>query len=271
MKTISHLLIAVLLINLVACEFALSPWETDAHCPGVSVEENLRLLKKMEQQQGVKDHFKVAIVSDVSQWPEALQDTVEIINDRDDIDFMLLLGDLTETGVKQEYEWTCKALSHLEKPVISVIGNHDALSFGKEIWLDVFGPYEYSLSYQYTKFIAYNDNKYEFEDVPDRNWLAEQAVLTVGEVRNHTIGISHIAPWDNELSLSKYLKDNGFDHTLHGHAHRFDYWQLADVQLPHYINADNKKIKYGVMTVYTDSISMENCDPDCVPATVRNR
>jgi len=271
MKPIKTILIAFILVMLAACQFALSPWETDTHCPGVSVKENIHLLNLMEQQQGGKDHFKVAIVSDTHQWPEDLQDTVEIINRDDSIDFMLLVGDLVETGIKQEFEWTCKALSHLNKPVVSIIGNHDALSYGKEIWLDVFGPYDFSFTYQNTKFIAYNDNKYEFNNVPSRDWLAEQAKLDDGEVRNHTIGVSHSAPWDSDPGLSQHLKDSGFDHMLHGHQQKFDYWQFSETQLPHFINADNRGSKYSVMTVYSNSISMENCDPQCVIVTIRNR
>jgi len=271
MNYVQIMLTAFIFSTLTACQFALSPWETDAHCPGVSIEENIGLLVSMEQRQGIKDHFKVAIVSDPQQLPGSLQDTVKIINRDDDIDFVLIIGDLVETGIKQEFEWACKALSRLEKPVIAVIGNHDALSYGKEIWLDVFGPFDFSFTYQNTKFIAYNDNKYEFSDVPDRDWLAAQAVVDEAEIRNHTIGVSHIAPWGHELELSQYLKDNGYDHMLHGHIHKFDYWQLAETQLPHYINADNKEKKYSIMAVYPDSISIESCDPQCVPAILRNR
>ena len=271
MKYVKSVIIILVFTIPAACQYALSPWETDVYCPGVSIEENIHLLSIMEQRQGPKDYFKVAVVGDPQQWPEDLQKVVKIVNRDTSIDFMLLIGDLVETGIKQEFEWTCKALSHLDKPVISVIGNHDALSYGKKIWREVFGPYDYSFTYQGTKFIAYNDNKYEFNNVPNRDWLAEQVTLNEGEIRIHTIGVSHIAPWDNDLDLSQHLKDSGYDHMLHAHISRFDYWQLTETQLPHYIVASTKEKKYAIMTVYSNSIYMENCDPQCVPAILRDR
>ncbi len=265
------ILILLPLTLLSGCKYAMSPWETDVDCPGMWVPDNIARIQQLEAQQGVKDSFKVAVMGDPQMRPEDVQDAIEVINKRDDIDFIFLIGDLVEIGIKQEYEWTCKALSHSNKPIISVIGNHDSLSYGKEIWLKTFGPFDFSFTYQNTKFIAYNDNKYEFENVPDPLWLKQEADLEEGEIRNHTIGVSHIAPWDEQLELSLYLKFLNFDHMLHAHNHRFDFWQLQNVMLPHYVVSDVRDTQFGIMTVFPTSITMENCDPACVPATVRIR
>lgn len=258
-----------LLILLTSCKYAVSPWETNLDCPQIWVPTNIERIKQLEQSQGAKDHFKVAVLGDPQMWPGDLQTTLEILNRRDDIDFIFLLGDLVEIGIKQEYEWICKALSHSNMPIVSVIGNHDSLSYGKEIWKENIGPYDFSFEYQGTKFIAYNDNKYEFSNVPNRDWLATEAQGFA--TRNHTIGASHIAPWDNDLDLSDYLKSVGFDHMIHAHLHRFDYWQLTNVGLPHYVVADIKEVNFAIMTVYPDSIEIENCTPDCSPAQMRTR
>ncbi len=268
----TFILSTVLLVLLSACQYALSPWETDLACDRLWVPDNIARIEAMGLASGQKDHFKIAVVGDPQMYPGDLQEVAEIIEQRDDIDFIFLLGDLVEIGIKQEYEWICKALSHTSKPIVSVIGNHDSLSYGKTIWLENIGPYDYSFEYQGTKFIGYNDNKYEFENVPDRAWLEQEAVDW--ESRFHTIGASHIAPWDTDLKLSEDLDSYGFDFMIHAHYHKYDFWQLLEVGLPHYVVADVKEVEFAVMTVYPDSniaIAMENCTSECVTAVVRNK
>ena len=255
-------------LALAGCQYDLSPWETDVDCPNMSVEENLAWLKQIEAQKQIGDTFKVAVIGDPQQYPGDLETTVKTINRMDGVDFVLLLGDLVETGIEKEFEWACKALNKTTKPIISVIGNHDALSYGQDIWLEVFGEFDFSFHYLNNKFIAYNDNQYEFADVPNKPWLAAEAELADSEVRNHTIGMSHIQPWAHDTGFSAFLKEAGFDHMLHAHDHRFQYWQLADVGLPHYVTADTRDIKFGIMTITPDTITMENCDPVCLPAEV---
>lgn len=257
-------------VLLQGCQFDLSPWETDVDCPNMSIEQNIMWLQTIEQQ-GYKAEFKAAVIGDPQQYPGDLEETIKTINQRQDIDFVLLLGDLVETGIEKEYEWACKALNKTKKPIISVIGNHDSLSYGKSIWQDVFGPFDFSFSYQGVKFIGYNDNKYEFENVPDRNWLAKQAQIQEGENRRYTIGMSHIQPWKNDISLSGFLKQSGYDHMLHAHNHKFSYWQLASVGLPHFVTADTREKKFAVMTVNDNGIVLEQCQQTCEVAQLQNR
>lgn len=265
MKYLAFLLLPLL----VACEYETSPWATDAHCPGVSIEENLQQLKALEAIEGPKDYFQVGIVADPQEHPGSLEKTLKKLNNMPSVDLVFIVGDLAHTGLKSEFEWVCKAIKSSNKPVFSVIGNHDGISFGPEIWQKTFGPLDFSFTYHGTKFVAYNDNKYEFKNVPDRDWLTQQAEVQPGEIRNHTIGLSHIAPWENDLSLSQHLKDSGFDHMIHAHVHKFDYWQLEDVQLPHYEVADSEGGNFALMSVHTSSLTLENCSPGCVPAQIR--
>jgi len=268
MKNIFFLLFAVLLSG---CEYELSPWQTDAHCPGVSVEENLAKLAAFEQSIGKVDFYQVAIIGDPQQYPGSFENTIEHVNTLDDVHFILLVGDLAETGVKAEFEWMCKAMSKSNKPIISVIGNHDSLSFGKDIWLDVFGPYDFAFTYQDSRFVAYNDNKYEFDNVPDRDWLAEQAKPVNGQEWDHVIGVSHIPPWEADVGFDTHLKDSGYELTLHGHESSFDYWQWEDDLLPHYITTQNRDPGFGILNVYPGVLELDDCSRDCektIPRTV---
>lgn len=260
-----------LTLFLASCEFDLSPWETDVDCPNMSIDENLAWLSEIEKNFTADDTYKVAVIGDPQQFPGDLEQTIERLNKMDEVHFVLLLGDVVETGIEKEYEWSCKALNKTTKPIISVIGNHDALSYGQRIWQKIFGDLDFSFHYLGSKFIAYNDNQYEFDNVPDREWLAEQALLEEDETRLHTIGMSHIEPWGNDANLSSFLKENGYSHMLHAHRHKFDYYQEQDVELPHFVTADTQDVKFALMTVSPDSITMQQCDPVCLEANIRTR
>ena len=66
------------------------------------------------------------------------------------------------------------------------------------------------------------------------------------------------------------MKDYGFDLSVHGHEHKFDFWQLFDVQLPHYITSFTKEKEYGILTVSGSELSLENCKGNvCVGANPR--
>jgi len=275
MKSIKIIFSLLLAVSLVACQYEVSPWSTDVDCPtSVTIEYNKARLQAIELEEGPRSAYKVALLSDPQMYPGAFENVIERINARDDISFIVLTGDLAETGIKAEYEWTCKAMSKSNKPIFAVIGNHDALSFGTDIWLDTIGPENYSFTYQNSKFVVYNDNKYEFANVPDRDWLEAQAVVDIagGEVREHTFAFSHIPPWPEDLELSAELEGYGFDLTLHGHEHDFDFWELATVGLPHYVASFTKFEEYGILTVDGQlPYVLENCRGSvCTVASARS-
>lgn len=272
-RTIIRRLAVFLSLSLLlsSCGFELSPWETDPDCSRtVSIPYNIERLRAYEQQVGPRTEYQVALISDPQQYPGSFEKLIRHVNGMPEVDFILLTGDLADTGIKAEYEWVCKVMEQAKQPIFAVIGNHDSLAFAEDIWRKVFGPLDYSFTYQNSKFIAYNDNKYEYANVPDRQWLAAE---TAGdELRDYTMVFSHIPPWDTDLTLSQELKNMGVDLGLHGHEHSFDYWQLTTVQLPHYITSTTKKGEFGLLTVNSAGLTLENCTlSGCETALLRNR
>lgn len=264
-------ILTLILFFISACNYEISPWATDPNCSSkVKIQYNIDRLADFEAQVGDRDTYQVAIVSDPQSYPGAFEKVIEHVNTLPEVDFILLTGDLADTGIKAEFEWVCKVMEKAKQPIFAVIGNHDALAFGTEIWHDYFGAENYSFTYQNSKFIAYNDNKYEFENVPDRDWLAQE---TQGhESRDYTMVASHIAPWEIDLVLSEELKDMGVDLGIHGHNHRFDFWQLAGIQLPHYEATFTKDESFGLLSINPAGFTLENCTlKSCEVAVVRNR
>jgi putative phosphoesterase len=69
----------------------------------------------------------------------ALMKTIEKINNLNP-DYIIHLGDITEEGTKEDYELAKKLLSKIGKPIIYIIGNHDARNVGYELFPKYFGP-----------------------------------------------------------------------------------------------------------------------------------
>ncbi len=246
-----------------ACGYEQSAWNTDPHCPNMLIEDNLKLLKHIELRAYNETDFTFAIIGDPQQYPEDFQRTIEAINEDPQVSFIMLLGDLAETGVAQEFEWTCKAAAKATKPILAVAGNHDALSFGKDIWLKNFGEYDYSFSFLNTQFIAFNNNRYEFPDAPDLPWILDEAKQAKDNKRHHIFGLTHIKPWPDQQQLEQDLKNGGFDHMFYAHDNRFEYWQTASTQLPHLITSDSFDINYSKVKVTPTDITVTMCRPQC--------
>ncbi len=259
-------LLFLALISFSACEVTPFDVKPDA-CTGLSIESNLQKLRELESANPNKTSFKVALVGDPQTKPQSMQQVVERINQRTDIDFMFVLGDLSDTGLQQEFDWVCKSLRKSKVPFITVVGNHDALSNGKEIWRRYFGPFDFSFSFLGTKFIAYNDNGYEFANVPDQDFLRREAEVKLGETRYHTIGASHVQPNSEvhdlpfQAQFLRNMNDAGIRMTIHGHRHSF-FYQRDTHGNNHYVVASTWNVEWGIMTVNRTNIVMENCTYD---------
>jgi 3',5'-cyclic AMP phosphodiesterase CpdA len=150
-----------------------TPFQSDPSVTGVTAKN----LTKLDARQPAPGAFKVAALGDTHTDYDNLQITIEAINARDDIAFVLIAGDMTNNGLLQEFEWVYDVYRRLDVPFFTVIGNHDTLGHGASIYRDMYGPYDYSFRYVGTKFVLFNSNTLEFEgDAPNRDWLTAQVL-----------------------------------------------------------------------------------------------
>lgn len=89
--------------------------------------------------------FRFVALSDSHDAYDELGDAVTAINHMPDVDFVVHAGDVSDYGLAQEYEWNARALSGLRVPGFVVIGNHDAISNGKAVYRDLYGPFDFFL------------------------------------------------------------------------------------------------------------------------------
>lgn len=192
--------------------------------------------------EGPQRGFSFAVIADIQSAYDDLRDCVRRLNADTGIRFVFVAGDLTQYGLLREFEWVRKGLDRLHAPYLPILGNHDALSNGPEIFRRLFGSLDYSFAYRGTKFVVFNDNAWEFAAaVPDLAWL-ESELETPDSLR--LIPVAHIPPWADQSNsaLDSAMTEKFARHRttlcVYGHTHHFRLQTGTDARRP-YVVADN--------------------------------
>jgi hypothetical protein len=218
---------------------------------------NAKNLAKI-QQLPAADSFKFVVIGGTQRFYDELDDFVKAINQRDDISFVLINGDITDFGINKEFKWISRSLRKLKMPFIGIIGNHDMLANGRQLYQLMFGPENFSFTYSGYHFVCVNTNALEdgFEGtIPDLNWLSNTlGALPAGE---EAFVFSHIPPMDGDFDpalVQPYvdvLRDAGnVNYSIHGHQHRYSLTQPYGPDLNFLVVADMKKRFYVTVTVH---------------------
>jgi 3',5'-cyclic-AMP phosphodiesterase len=184
--------------------------------------KNLELLYANPQD----DTITIAFVGDSQRFYDELDLFIDTVNNIAAVDFVLLAGDISDFGLLAEFELINELLAKLEKPYFGVVGNHDVLAYGDQVFERMFGPLNFSFHYGGVKFVAHNTNGKEYTtgNVPDTNWLRSQLVKS--DTSDYFIPVSHVPPFSSDFDeklVGPYT--NLFQETpallisLHGHIH----------------------------------------------------
>ena len=255
------LFIGFILFLINGCDFfEFSPFEInlDNNESGLT---NKNIKKILNTNISYSDNFEFAVISDTHSSYEELKDAIQEINNNDDILFVIHTGDLTDFGLKQEYQWCNDLLDELTVPYITVIGNHDCLSNGVAIYKKMYGKLNYSFIFNDVKFIFFNDNIWEFDkNVPDFNWLEKE--LSNNSLLKHVFVIAHIPPFDrqfNENDEKKYkniMKQNNISMSIHGHDHKFYYDKYYNDNISYLCINNIKSREYCIVKIDEDSLKI---------------
>jgi len=171
--------------------------------------------------------IRVAVSGDTQRTYKEAQLFVDHINARDDIDFVFLNGDISDFGLLGEFVGVEKIYSQLKVPFVSIIGNHDQLANGYEVYKRMFGAVNFTFNYAGIKFVCFDSNSREHNfngQIPDMNWLASNLKLEPG-IKN-LIAVSHVSSidsdFDSRLTLPYENLLNGTPGVLasiHSHQH----------------------------------------------------
>lgn len=124
-----------------------------------------------------KDTLKFIVMGDSQRSLDETQDFVAAVNLRTDVDFVIHGGDMADFGMKKEYEWTHEVMAKLSVPYVALIGNHDIIGNGDQVYRKMYGEENFAFIAGQTKFVCLNTNAIEFDyshPVPDFNFIKKE-------------------------------------------------------------------------------------------------
>lgn len=216
------ILTTLLLLSTFACKFDTSPYGAKV----ASIELNDEYLRVIaENEPGVSSTFKIAFIADPHNYYDELEELVREINARGPYAFVVVVGDVTNYGLLDEFKMTDSILSGLAFPYIVAIGNHDLLSNGGLIFSRLYGREQFVLSYKNVYMVVFNNNNWEMGgEYPDTAWVQTQLAMAPGG--SQPILVSHISPDDAErfepgeiAQWENLVNTYGVVYTMNGHNH----------------------------------------------------
>ncbi len=216
-------IVILLLLVLYSCNgvFEYSPYVTQVkgglkHIIKKNSDWLYKILSDME------DDIKFAVISDTHYDYKELEKFIDHVNTRKDIAFVVVGGDIADKGLLKEYEFFEEIMKGLNKPYFTVIGNHDYLAGGGEVYRQMFGAYNYSIEAGDKKIIFFDDIFWESNKRPEFLWL-ENELKSAGS--RELVVITHIPPFgdqfskEDELIYVNLMKKYKVQLSVHGHVH----------------------------------------------------
>lgn len=185
-----------------------------------------------------REVLRFALVGDTQREFDDARDAVAALNARGDLDFVVQLGDFTHFGVLSEFRLMNDVFEALAVPYLVVIGIHDFLGNGEEVFVRMFGPLNDAFTLARTRFVMFDSNSREagFDGtVPDLGWLA--ARLEPDGTFDRVVLLSHVAPatsdFDAKLDVpyAALLRAQRSVVSFHAHEHRSRDGELAGTPL----------------------------------------
>lgn len=253
-------LVGVLLILTSCSLFEYHPYE-------IRLEDSERNLNRKAfasiQATSPGDTVSFILIGDTQRFYDETEKFVSSANQQD-VDFVVLAGDISDFGIDKEFQWVNEILSDLNKPYVGVIGNHDVSGAGESIFKEMYGPVNDSFIYGGIKFILINTNSREYRFngvVPDVGWLQEELA---GDDFDRAIVIGHVPPFDGdfdpelETAYAQALKSSGkVNLSLYAHQHTFKDLEPYEDGIRYVVASSMADLFYVKINVWGDSVSVE--------------
>jgi len=259
-------LLVVLLLLLSSCEelFEYHPNQIrlDAHEKDLTA---LHLARISTQSAG--DTLRLLVMGDTQRFYDDAVDFVAKANAFRDIDFVVHQGDISDFGMAQEHKWVQDILKQLKWPCLTVIGNHDLLANGRNVYREMYGALNYAFVYGHTKFVFLDTNGREYGfngKVPDLGWLQEQVTPAPGASWQQAVVISHMPPFSSDfdsrlaLPFHQALQQSGRVRlSLHGHDHNWNTVQAPDSPVTYHVTTTVKNRGFSFLQIWEDGFAIE--------------
>ena len=225
MKNI-FVLSAILLITYSCKKFEYSPYQVK---PEFEIPHNVNsnnIEKILAAESAADDTVTVIFSGDSQRFYDRLQKLVAKVNTLQNVDFLIMCGDIADFGALQEYLWIQKEFDKLNVPYLCTIGNHDVATNNGDIYESIYGVKNYSMLYKGYKFVFHDTNGREYNfngSVPNMYWLDDQLN---DPAATWFVGVSHVPPYNTDFDRTLeepyknlFASTPGFLLSLHGHVH----------------------------------------------------
>lgn len=228
-------------------------------------EVNAHNIERIEASCQGKTTIRFVTMGDSQRWYDETEDFVKAINQRNDIDFVVHGGDMSDFGLTKEFLWQRDIMNGLHVPYVALIGNHDCLGTGAETYKAVFGSTNFSFIAGNVKFVCLNTNALEYdysEPVPDFTFM-ENEITNRREEFEKTVICMHARPYtdvfnDNVAKVFQhYVKQYaGIQFCTAAHTHHYQDDVIFDDGI-HYVTSDCMDYRtYLVFTITPENTNM---------------
>lgn len=208
-----------------------------------------------------KKSLRFAFLGDTQRWYDETEDFVKNLNERDDIDFVIHGGDVSDFGLTKEFMWMRDIMNKLDVPYVVILGNHDCLANGIEIFQTIFGEVNYSFMAGNVKFVCLNTNALEFDysyPVPDFEFILKE-LDDEREEYEKTILAMHVRPYNEQFNnniapvFQDYIKRfKNLQFCINAHDHQLKITDIFDDGVIYYGTPNIAKRQYIIFTINED-------------------
>lgn len=211
------------------------------------------------------DTIRFAFMGDTQRFYDETAAFVKHINQQDDIDFVIHGGDITDFGMSKEFIWIHDIMDDLTIPYVALVGNHDLIGHGKEIYRNMYGDFNFSFKFRKTRFICLNTNVLEADkktSIPDFNFMQGFVNDTIEVER--TIVVMHAPPYNIQFRNSSVIpfkemleEYHNLMFCLYAHIHHREEKQFFKNGLHFYGCDDIEGRNYLLFTIMGNSYSFD--------------
>jgi Icc protein len=212
----------------------------------------------------VLDTLRFILMGDTQRWYDESVDFVASANQQRNISFVIHAGDISDFGLTQEFKWINEIMIKLKYPYVTVIGNHDIVANGPDVYTKMYGALDYAFEFGDHKFIFVNTNSLEYGldgSTPNLPWLRSE--LANNPRNKHNVVIGHVPPFDAdfdknlEKEYAKILAEGHVKFTLYGHQHAYKDGVFYDDGVHYYLTTNVGARGYLVISTWNNGYSVD--------------